>query len=661
MTPRSRSAAVAADPLPATFSTQLATLVKAPPTGDSWLHELKYDGYRIGCRIDRGSVLLLSRNGKDWTARFPSVVEAARRLPVRQALLDGEVTIVMPDGRTSFQALQNAYGSGLREGEIVYFVFDLLHLDGTDVSRQKLEERKARLRRLLGGADTIMRYADHVVGHGTQVFDAACRQGAEGIVSKRRDLAYQPGRGPSWLKTKCVDRQEFVIGGFTDPEGSRAGIGALLIGVHDSHGQLVFAGKVGTGFTQASARELRRRLEAIEQREPPFAVRPAGRVGRDVHWVKPSLVGEVAFTEWTGDGKIRHPSFQGLREDKRPADVVRERPQLAEPQATQPPKRPRRHEQRVVRRSGRTTTRARRGAPEATVAGVRITHPDRVLYPDLPLTKLQLAEFYEGIAKWILPHLAGRPLTLVRCPEGVGPSCFYMKHAHQWAPEGLRRVAIQEKRKVGEYLVAESVTALVGLVQMGILEIHTWNSTTDNLEHPDRIVIDLDPGPRVAWPAVIDAARLVRAALEALSLQSFVKTTGGRGLHIVVPLAPRAPWDECLDFSRAVAEAVVRLDARKYTTAFAKAGRESQILIDYMRNNRTNTSVAAYSTRAKPKAPLSVPLDWDELNARLPSDHFTVRNVGKRLAGLRSDPWQAYWKIRQQIPRDAVDRLATVR
>jgi len=656
VTPRSRSAAVAAVPLPATFKAQLATLVKEPPEGDSWLHELKYDGYRIGCRIDRGTVQLLSRNGKDWTARFPTVGDAARRLPAQRALIDGEVTVLTPDGRTSFQALQNAYGGGPREGEIVYFVFDLLHLDGSDVLRLPLEERKARLRRLLGRTDGVLRYADHVIGQGGEVFDAACRQNAEGIVSKRRDRPYRPGRGPDWLKTKCVDQQEFVIGGFTDPEGSRAGIGALLIGVHDAQGRLVFAGKVGTGFTQASAQALRRQLDAIEQRDCPFAERPAGRLGREAHWVKPSLVAAVVFTEWTGDGKIRHPSFQGLREDKRPADVIRERPRPA-----RAPARRRRHEQRVAPRS-RRTARRRGGEPEASVvAGVRITHPDRVLYPDVPLTKLELARFYEEIAEWILPHLAGRPLTLVRCPEGVGPSCFYMKHAHRWAPEGLRRVAIREKTKIGEYLVADSVAALVGLVQMGILEIHTWNSTTDHLERPDRIVLDLDPGPRIAWPAVIGAAGLVRTALEALGLKSFVKTTGGRGLHVVVPVEPRASWDECLAFSLAVADAVVRLDPRTYTTAFAKAGRENQILIDYLRNNRANTSVAAYSTRAKAGAPLSVPLAWDELSARVRSDHYTVRTIGRRLASVRSDPWQAYWKTQQRIPRDAIERLDTVR
>jgi len=314
--------------LAATFTPQLATLVKSPPEGDAWLHELKYDGYRIGCRIDGSDIRLISRNAKDWTDRFPGVRGAASRLSVRTACLDGEVAVVLPDGRTSFQALQNALSGTPSGARIEYFVFDLLHLDGLDVSRLPLEERKLRLRRLLARHEGVLRFSDHVVGRGAEVLSEACRHGGEGIVSKRRDLPYQAGRGTGWVKTKCVQRQEFVIGGFTDPEGSRAGIGALLAGVYDTDGKLVYTGKVGTGFSQASALELRRKLDALARADCPFAVRPPGPVGRDAHWVRPELVAEVAFTEWTEDGKIRHPSFQGLRSDKRPRDVVHERPTL---------------------------------------------------------------------------------------------------------------------------------------------------------------------------------------------------------------------------------------------------------------------------------------------------------------------------------------------
>jgi bifunctional non-homologous end joining protein LigD len=634
-------------PLPARFAAQLATLVKAPPTGNQWLHELKYDGYRIGCRIDRGAVRLLSRNGKDWTDRFPSVRAAAAELPVQGALLDGEVAVVLPDGRTSFQALQNAAAGARAAGETVYYVFDLLHLDGDDVSALPLEERKARLQRLLGaGRAGVIRFSDHVIGRGDEVFKEACRQGGEGIVSKRRDLSYQPGRGPGWVKTKCVKRQEFVIGGFTDPEGARAGIGALLIGVRDARGALRFAGKVGTGFTQASARALRQQLERLAARASPFTPAPTGSSVRGSHWVRPELVAEVAFTEWTADGKIRHPSFQGLREDKPPRDVVREVP-VPSPTAVPP---------RTVSRQ--TVHRPRDRAVEE-VAGTRLTHPDRVLYPDCGITKRELAAYYESIAEWVLPHLAGRPLTLVRCPTGIGNDCFFMKHSNVWAPEGLRRVRIREKTKIGEYLVADTLKAVIGLVQMDILEIHTWNSTAERLEEPDRIVLDLDPGPAVKWPEVIAAARVVRAVLDSVGLRSFVKNTGGRGVHVVVPLAAEADWNHCLAFARAVAEAVVRVDPRAYTTAFPKAGREHKILIDYLRNNRTNTSVAAFSTRAKPRAPVSVPLDWDELSPRQRADHFTIRTVPDRLRRLRADPWRDYWRLRQRVPTDAARRLAS--
>ncbi|TMA54375.1 MAG: DNA ligase D [Deltaproteobacteria bacterium] len=609
------------------FEPQLATLVRTPPEGDEWLHELKYDGYRIGCRLDGRNVSLVSRNGKDWTDRFPDVCAAAAELPVRRALLDGEVAVLLPDGRTSFQALQNVFSGGER-ANLVYFVFDLLHVDGEDVARLPLEQRKTRLAALLrSAAQKRLRYSEHVVGRGAEFLAHACRMGLEGIVSKRRDRPYTPGRGAAWLKTKCIKRQEFVVGGFTDPEGSRLGIGALLVGVRVADGTLAFAGKVGTGFTNRGAQELRRTLDGIEQAECPFTPTPPGSLGRHAHWVKPTLVAEVAFTEWTSDGKIRHPSFQGLRDDKPVSDVRREKP-VPPPRGT------------------------------ATVAGARLTHPDRVLWPELGFTKLDLARFYETIADRILPHVQRRPLTLVRCPGGVGTPCFYMKHSPAWAADGLQRVRIREKKKIGEYLIVDSLTALIGLVQMDVLEIHTWNSTIGHVEEPDRLVLDLDPGPEVRWTQVIEAARLVRSAFEALKLQSFVKTTGSAGLHVVVPLVPEAGWSECLSLARGIAEAIERQSPRLYTTAFPKAGRERKILIDYLRNNRTNTSVAAFSTRATPRAPVSVPLAWEELSTRLRSDHFTVRNLGKRLSGSKDDPWRAYWRCRQRIAPELLRAIA---
>jgi bifunctional non-homologous end joining protein LigD len=412
-----------------------------------------------------------------------------------------------------------------------------------------------------------------------------------------------------------------VIGGFTDPEGSRVGIGALLVGVRSDAGKLVFAGKIGTGFTQKRARELRAKLEAIERKHCPFATRPAGWLGKNAHWVAPKLVAEAKFSEWTSDGKLRHPSFRGLREDKAVSEVMRETP-----------------------------LRAASGKPDAgTVAGVRISHPERLLYPQASITKLALAEFYERIAEWMLPHVVGRPLTLVRCPDGVSGECFFMKHSKLWAPKELLRVKIREKKKIGDYLVIESAAAIVALVQMNVLEIHTWNSTVDRVECPDRVIFDLDPGPDVRWPEVIAGARLVRATLRKLGLESFVKTTGGSGLHVVVPLVPETRWEQCLAFSKVVAESIAAGDPERYTTRFARAGREHMILIDYLRNNRTNTAIAAYSTRAKPAAPVSVPLRWEELSARTPPSSFTATTLPRRLSSLRADPWKDYWRLRQRI------------
>jgi bifunctional non-homologous end joining protein LigD len=614
------------------YAPQLATLVKAPPSGDEWLHEIKYDGYRIGCRVRAGRVRLISRTGKDWTTAFPEIVAAAAELKSDNLLLDGEVAMVLADGRTSFQALQNAFTGQASRRTLVYFVFDVLRDGDERVARLPLVERKERLRRLIGGGKSgRLRYSEHVEGNGEAFFAQACRIGLEGIISKLAGEPHRRGRSRDWVKTKCILRQEFVIGGFTEPEGSRAGIGALLIGYYEGE-RLVFAGKVGTGFSQAVALDLRKRLESIERARSPFDPPPAGALGRTAHWVAPRLVAEVMFTEWTGDGKIRHPSFQGLRADKKPRAVIREREQAPPPV-----------------HSGDASSGAR-PAEAPTVAGVAISNPERVVYPDGRITKLAVARYYDAVADWIVPHVAGRPLTLVRCPEGIGGECFFMKHSKVWARGPLRRVRIQEKTKLGEYLIADDLPAIVGLVQTGILEIHTWNSSFDvDVERPNRIVIDLDPGEDVKWADVVAAARIVRRALAALDLESFPKTTGGRGLHVVVPLVAHGQWSDCLAFSRAVCEAIERSAPDTFTTRFARAGRGRKILLDYLRNNRTNTSIAAYSTRARPGAPVSVPVTWTELRSSLDPQGFTIATVPRRLARLGADPWKEYWTCKQKL------------
>ena len=669
-TVRRRAARARATTPRAPFTPQLARLVREPPAGDAWLHELKYDGYRVGCLVDDGDVRLVSRAGNDCTARFPEVVAAVRQLPVRHAALDGEVASVRPDGRTSFQDLQQALSGGSRAA-LVYFVFDLLHLDGEDVARLPLERRKAILARLLAGrsreaahrrapaaaraasgahrgAEGVLQFTEHVVGNGPAFFAEVCRLGLEGIVSKRRDLPYDPGRHGGWIKTKCLQRAEFVVGGFTDPEGTRPGIGALIVGRHYDAGRLVCAGKVGTGFTQESAIALRRRLETLETPTCPFTPFPSGFRRRGVHWVRPELVAEVTFSEMTSDGKIRQPSFRGLREG------------TAAPAARYGKTRPAGKAARDEAAGARDEAAAPRDDAAVALPAVRLTHPERVLYPDLGLTKRDIAAYYERVAQWIVPHIAGRPLTLVRCPSGVGESCFFMKHSRVWAPPGLRRVRIQEKTKLGEYLVADDLAGILALVQMDVLEIHTWNSTVDDVEHPNRLVLDLDPGPDVRWPAVVAAARAVRDVFAALGLESFVKTTGGVGLHVVVPVVPALDWHECLEVARALANAIVRHDPRAYTAAVPKAGRERKILLDYLRNNRTNTSVAAFSTRARAGAPISMPLAWDELTPRLRPSRLTVQSVGRRLRVPRTDPWASYWTLRQRVPPNARAALAAL-
>jgi bifunctional non-homologous end joining protein LigD len=606
--------------LPRFVKPQLATLVHEAPEGADWLHEMKFDGYRLQARRDAGAVTLWSRNAKEWTKRFAAIAAAVGRLPCRQALIDGEAAVLLPNGTTSFSALQNAQEREER-GAIVYFAFDLLHLDGQDLTKLPLAERKAVLARLLEGAADPIRYSDHVEGSGPAFLQKACGMKLEGIVSKRREDAYQSGRSRSWLKAKCSREQELVIVGFTEPEGGREGLGALLLAVNDG-GELRYVGKVGTGFTAQSAEELRQKLDPLVVEEPPIAKRPPGL--KNAHWVTPRLVAQVQFTEWTPGGALRHPSFKGLRADKAAAEVVREERQVPQP--------------------GRAAT----GKNVDAVGRVRMTHPERILYPASGLTKRGLAEFYVGIAEWILPHVAGRPTSLVRCPEGIAKKCFYQKHGTDSAPTELRRVSIREKHKTGDYLVVEDEAGLLALAQMSILEIHTWNSHADTLEAPDRVVFDLDPAEDLPWKRVVEGALLVRKTLEDLALESFVKTTGGKGLHVVVPLQRGPSWDEALTFTETVARWIAGAHPTEYVANMSKAKRVGRIYIDYLRNERGATSVCAYSTRARENAPVSVPLHWDELDGTRPD--FTVANVPARLRKLRQDPWKGYEAVKQRLP-----------
>ena len=543
---------------------------------------------------------------------------------------------MLPSGLTSFQSLQNRRA----ETPLVYFAFDLLVLDDEDLREQPIEQRKDRLRALLASCgNSVLRFSDHVRGDGPAFFTQACTVGLEGVVSKRLGAPYRPGRSLDWVKTKCLQRQEFVIGGYTDPEGSREAVGSLLLGVYEGGG-LRWAGKVGTGpgWTGPYLRRLRARLDALATTRSPFqpAVSDAS-LRRHAHWVRPELVAEVAFGEWTDDGHVRHPSMQGLRDDKAAADVRRERAEDPPPQAV-----------------GQEKTKPRSSSEaRPTVATIGISHPDRLVYAQPPVSKLDVARYYEAVADWMVPHIQGRPLTLLRCGTTIDPGadkggCQMLRHGRAWGPSALRRVQIQELRKTGEYLVADTATALVALAQMNVVEIHTWNARAETPYAHDRIVIDLDPGPDVSWKAVVEAAQLVRHVLEDLKLRSWVKTTGGKGLHVVLPIEP-TDVAACLHFARTVAEAMVQHAPARYTTNWAKRGREGLILIDALRNNRTNTSVAAFSLRARAGAPVSIPLAWSELTPRLDPAAFHIGNV-PALLRRRSDPWRDAWQVKQQLP-----------
>ncbi|BAU48322.1 DNA ligase [Sulfurifustis variabilis] len=610
---------------PRRFAPELATLVERPPSGPEWLHEIKYDGYRVLCRLEDGRARLYSRNGNDLTKRMAAIARAIERLPgLADGWLDGEVVALSADGRTSFPALQSALSDG-RDQDLIYYLFDLPWWNGRDLRGEPLTARKQRLATLLSAhsGGTQLRVSDHVRGKGDVFYQQACAFGLEGVVSKRIDAPYRNGRTTDWLKAKCRLRQEFVVGGYTDPAGGRAGLGALLLGLYESDAGLRYCGRVGTGFDDRTLRELRARFGELETKEPPFASPLPREARKGAHWVRPQTVVDVEFAGWTHEGYVRQASYQGVREDKRPRDVVRELPQALAPS----------------------------GPPPANGRRVRITNADKVLYPEQGVTKEELALYYEAVGEWMLPHVVRRPLTLLRCPEGPHKQCFWQKHATRGMPEELRRVPIAEHggKDVETYLAVDSLQGVLALVQMGVLEIHVWGSRIDRPDQPDRLIFDIDPDPSLGWDAVLEAVALVYARVLDLGLAGFVRTTGGKGLHVVVPIARRHDWDEAKAFSKALADDIVRRNPGRYTSRLALSARKQKVFIDYLRNARGATAVTNYSTRAKPHAPVAVPLAWEELDSELRSDRYNVRNVYERLRALKRDPWEDFDAARRAI------------
>ncbi len=663
---RRRAKGAAPTKAPAIIEPELATLVKQPPAGEQWVYEIKFDGYRIIGHVAGEKVRFQTRNELDWTSKMPALANAVRRLKLKQAIFDGEIVVFDDRGVSQFQLLQNAFREA--PGKIVYTVFDLLFFQGEDLRDRPLDERKELLASLRLPIDRgPIRYTEHFEGDGQKFLEAARNQGLEGIICKRRDRPYLSGRTTDWLKCKTHQTGEFVIGGYTDPAGSRKDFGALLVGYHDGK-SLRYAGRVGTGFPDKTLGELLRRLKPLTAEKSPFADFPErGRSAKGVHWVRPELVAQVEFSNWTGDEKLRHPAFQGLREDKPASEVTREVAKAATKTNAggrhERSKRGRDGSVGVPPLGGKAPAKAGTPTDEAAIEGVRLTHPDKLLYPDVGIAKRELAEYYVACAERMLPHVAGRPLTIVRCPNGVEGHHFLQKHPGTAAPPALRRVKIRDKHEQAEYCYIEDVGGLVALAQIAALEIHVWGATLDGsnvktLENPDRIVFDLDPAPDVEWPRVIAAAIEIRDFLRELKLESFVKTSGGKGLHLVVPIERRQSWDVVKNFSRSVAVAIERAAPDRYISTMSKKARTGKIYIDYGRNDRGATAVAAFSTRAKVGAPVSLPISWRELPRTTHADQFHLREVLKRLARERRDPWEGFADVRQSISAAAVKMLS---
>jgi bifunctional non-homologous end joining protein LigD len=626
--------------MPARIKPQLAFAAMVVPEGSDWFHEVKFDGYRLLIYRREGSVKIQSRNGLDWTEKLPDLAVAARdRLSV-EAVLDGEAVVLDSRGISDFQALQNAI-NGKRSKGIVFFVFDLPWCDGHDLTRTPLEQRRALLAQLIGTRqEGRLRLSEHFEGNGPAALQRLGASGLEGLVSKRRDAPYLQTRTPAWVKVKCFNRQEFVIGGFTAPDGARQQFGALLLGYFEK-GALRFAGRVGTGFSTETLKKLSSLLVARTVPKPAFVDPPTGVDARGVTWVRPELVAQVQFREWTSEGLIRHASFRGLRDDLDPTAVVRE-PVSA---ASQP---------EVKREKPATKRRVKTEESRPKQGDARLTNPERVVYPDrgagFSLTKRQIAEYYEVVAERMLPHLANRPLAILRCPNGEGGKTFFQKHPAKGMPAAVEGVDItEEDGKVERHLMIADADGLLGLVQMNALEFHPWGALASSPLEPDRLVFDLDPGDGVAWRQVCEGAAMLRDALTQVGLTGFARVSGGKGVHVVVPLRSGHTWGQAKRFTRAVAETLVRLAPRRFVSTSVLAHRPGRIYVDYLRNTMGATAVASYSSRARPGAPVALPVAWDELPGLGSGAAFTVPSVTRRLRSDR-DPWEGMTATAGPLP-----------
>ena len=601
--------------LPPFQPVQLATLVDHVPPGERWLHELKYDGYRTLLAISRGEGRAYTRSGLDWSDRFAGLIAAAGNLHAHSALIDGEAVVRLGDGRTSFQALQAALKSD--PASIEYFAFDLLELDGEDLTQKPLVERKERLAALIGEGAGPIHYSDHIVGRGEELFESFCGAGLEGVISKRTDAKYSGTRSGNWVKTKCIRRQEFVIIGWT-PSDKQRGFRSLLLGVNEN-GALRYAGKAGTGFT---GDEIERLLEIMAPlaRKTPTVDAPRAAV-RGAHWIEPKLVAEIAFIEFTDQGVLRHPSYLGLREDKKPEAVVieREAPVAA--------------------------------ATAAPASHVRISNRERIIFPEGKLSKGQLADYYEQVAPIMLPWAGSRPISLVRCPQGRAKKCFFQKHDAGSFGEAVKQVGIREKDGHEEpYLFVDTADGLLTCVQMGTIEFHGWGARIEDVEKADRLVFDLDPDEGLGFDLVVNAAFHVRDLLAEMGLVTFPMVTGGKGVHVIAPLTPAAEWPVVKDFAHRFAMALAQSDPARYTAALAKAQRKGRIFVDYLRNQRGATAVMPYSARAREYAPIAVPLSWEELRDIDKPSHWHIGDGAEMLKRAASKNLAEWGRADQLLP-----------
>jgi bifunctional non-homologous end joining protein LigD len=635
--------------LPAAAKPMLATLVDQVPGDDGWVYELKYDGVRLLSRCDGDEVRCLSRNGLEWTAKVKPIVDALAALDLRGAWLDGELIATDENGRSDFSLLQHVLEQK-RLGELSYCVFDALWLEGEDLTGTPLSERKARLDAALAKLPSRgpLRLADQIHSDSAQLITRVCNQHLEGLIAKRVESTYAAGRSKDWLKIKCHREQEFVVGGAAFLPGRGTGtFSSLLVGVKSGK-TLKYVGRVGGGFGAAERREWHDRVETLERKESPFDRHPDKRLGEIWRWMKPTLVIQVAFQDWTQDGILRQPRYLGLRQDRDPKTVVREEPV---------------HTEDVVKKRGAKTgkkslSRARQqpARDESAVAGQRLTHPDRILYPHDGITKLELAEYFAAVGDAAMPHYRDRPLSILRNTHGTTP--FFQKHFLEKGGAGLRIVRIPNADKDPDFTVVESPEGLLHLVQLGAVELHSWGAVMPRPTHADRLTFDLDPGEGVPYRALREAALAIRTLLQDLGLESWVKTTGGKGLHVVAPLTkPRPDWETAKQFARGVTLFMERLSPTHFASKTGEKNRKGKIFVDYLRNGFGATAVAAYSPRFRKGVGVSVPVDWDEIDEDVRGDHFNLHNVPARVAKQRKDPWAAYKKATQALTKKMLEKL----